>query len=1086
MAGADTDFVALQITECMWRRRAQIVTMGKCIGLFEWALFCEMESVDVQVHMRDAALDILIRLGLSDGGGAPSYHHVAWCVFQDGQCWMSSAVHKLNHFVALLKVFDGEAIPPGADSGDDILLEEWAASRGLVVLDTVAEGNCAVDSMTQFVGLPRNLETWAKFRQKLGAHCESVCVQDKWRMAFQSSGECPVHLEEVKVSQSARRLFYRLPRATKAFRRWLPTLAHADARAVSKKGAAPGSGSPLKLTDEDRPLDLGGGAAAESTELGTAAESTDIGGSGSNVKLADECRPQDEPLVVTGDRPMELAADELALALCWTCGVSSDSAGVPCHIPMHVRVWQDAIDEESAAAVIQAYRARGAPGSVAEPHPLGGGRSNRVYKGTNLSYRIAVGKTLRVWLDTEEGKAAAARNETWHRAAEHMNMPISKRKDKKDTKGLLRRCLSLYDSSLGRHGVGRVREAPTWRSVPGSVEVPYCLRQRSKGLQGAPAKMGELSVALFQWFVDRRMLVAGRMNIKEIEQHARTLLMAMSMRRLEGGVSPQPPVINERWLSRWRHTWGVSLRKPTRRFKVKRHVLLKRLETYWSNLCVTRIFLRKVYGIEPVQEQYDQKGVHYNEAGSKRTSTYEMPFRADPPVRENHSQTRERMSWMTCTYSVLDRDPPLEMMFKAKGRNVLSALRVHGRPAPPGAGCGAPPGGGGAPQCKYTFTTSPSGSYRTEHVLDFLRQHLLTWTPERVARHDYRVLSLDAYRPHLSPDITKLAFERGYISHEGLMVPGGATGIVQGPDTDLHAWLEKELIGLQEASTSAKLSVRPGSTPSESRQSMVDYSIALWEMADHRQGVKSFKRNGLNNNLDGSEDKLITRSAREFWLELNMSSKRAICEIEVEQFLDALGREPHVGDVFQLLQPYSDDCGIGVAEEGEELQCALEAGEVDYVADDDGNHSVSSGLDDDDVPDDERPIDDLEKLTTDGVGKGEVAELPVSEGLGTGEVAELPVIRDIRIMDVLIKLAWKMDNKSTLVSLEQQRERLQRQLRKGDIIDREAAADFCAEQRLALKDIQAVAKLEDQANKLLKQSEQQKNAHCVVQETTTP
>ena len=1046
-----------------------------------------MESVDVQVHMRDAALDILSHLGLSDGGGAPSYHHVAWCVFQDGICWMSSAVHKLNHFVALLKVCDGEAIPPGADSGDDILLEEWAASRGLVVLDTVAEGNCAVDSMTQFVGLPRNLVTWAKFRQKLGAHCESVCWQDKWRMAFQSSGECPVSLEEVKVSQSARRLFYRLPRATKAFRRWLPTLAHADARVVSKKGAAPGSGSPLKLTDEDRPLDLGGGAAAESTELGTAAESTDIGGSGSNVKLTDECRPQDEPLVATGDRPMELAADELALALCWTCGVPRDSAGVPCHIPMHVRVWQDAIDEKSAAAVIQVYRARGAPGSVAEPHPLGCGRSKRVYKGSTLSYRIAVGKALRVWLDTEEGKAAAARNETWHRAAEHMNMLTSNWKDRKNTKSLLRRCLCLYDNSLRRHGGGRVRETPTWRSVPGSVEVPYCLRQRSKGLQGAPAKMGELSVALFQWFVDRRVLVAGRMNIKEIEQQARTLLMAMSMRRLEGGVSSQPPVINKRWLSRWRHTWGVSLRKPTRRFKVKRHVLLNRLETYWSNLLVTRIFLRNVYGIEPVQEQYDQKGVHYNEAGSKRTSTYEMPCRADPPLRENHAQTRERMSWMTCTFSVLDRALPLELMFKAKGQRVLSALRVHGRPALDGAGGGAPPGGGGAPQCKYTFTTSPSGSYRTEHVLAFLRQHLLEWSPERSARRDYRVLSLDAYRPHFSAEITTLAFERGYISHEGLMVPGGATGIVQGPDTDLHAWLEKELISVQEASTSAQLSVRPGSTPSENRQSMVDYAIALWEMADHKQGSKGFKRNALSNSLDGSEDYLITRTAREFWLELNMSSKRAICEIEVEQFLDALGREPNVRDVVQLLQPYSDGCSIGVIEEGEELQCALEAGEIDYVEDDDGKHSVSSDLDDDDVPGDERPIDDLENFTTDVVGKGEVAGLPVSEGLGTGEVAEPPVIRDIRIMDVLIKLAWKMDNKSTLVSLEQQRERLQRQLRKGDIIDREAAADFFAEQRRALKDIQAVAKLEDQANKLLKQSEQQKkNAHCVVQETTTP
>ena len=128
----------------------------------------------------------------------------------------------------------------------------------------------------------------------------------------------------------------------------------------------------------------------------------------------------------------------------------------------------------------------------------------------------------------------------------------------------------------------------------------------------------------------------------------------------------------------------------------------------------------------------------------------------------------------------------------------------------------------------------------------FLRKHLLEWAPERAARHDYRVLSLDAYPPHLSPDIITLAWERGYISHEGLMVPGGATGVVQGPDTDLHAWLEKELIGLQEASTSAQLSVRPRSTPSETRQSTVDYAIALWEMADHKQGVKSFKRNGLN------------------------------------------------------------------------------------------------------------------------------------------------------------------------------------------------------------------------------------------------
>ena len=378
----------------------------------------------------------------------------------------------------------------------------------------------------------------------------------------------------------------------------------------------------------------------------------------------------------------------------------------------------------------------------------------------------------------------------------------------------------------------------------------------------------------------------------------------MSFATVSQGFKPEPPTLNSKWLQRWRHTWGVSLQKPTERYKVRRSVLKARLLVYWSNLLAVRFFFRKVYNVEPVQEQYDQKGVHYNESGSKQTATYEIPARREIPIRENHADTRKRVSWMTCTFSDLEgagRPLPLEQLFKATGKQVLRALQA---PDP----------------SRYTFQTSPSGSYRKEHVLTFLERHLLPWSAAREAARDYRILSLDAFAAHKGEYIEALAWSCGYIYAEGLMVPGGATGVVQGPDTDLHAWLEAELIAIQDLETSARLLERPNRTPAESRQSMSDYATSLWAACDHKQGELSFKRNGLNNCLRGSQDHLITRTAREFWQELNMSGVRAQIESEVDDFI---ADRPNIvpRDVFGLLQKY-DACGLGDCNEGQEVEPA--------------------------------------------------------------------------------------------------------------------------------------------------------------------
>lgn len=77
---------------------------------------------------------------------------------------------------------------------------------------------------------------------------------------------------------------------------------------------------------------------------------------------------------------------------------------------------------------------------------------------------------------------------------------------------------------------------------------------------------------------------------------ARTLLLEIVLAEVEQGVEPNPPVLNSKWLTLWRKTWSVSLRKPTKRFKVKRSVAKHRAKVYWCNLFAIRHFFKRTKG----------------------------------------------------------------------------------------------------------------------------------------------------------------------------------------------------------------------------------------------------------------------------------------------------------------------------------------------------------------------------------------------------------------------------------------------------------------------------------------------------------
>ena len=738
---------------------------------------------------------------------------------------------------------------------------------------------------------------------------------------------------------------------------------------------------------------------------------------------------------------------ELVAALSWACGSRHTSAAVP----QHVAVWLSSIEPEEARSIVEAWRqANEKPTSDRSVST----QKRRPYRGTKLSYRLAIGKAIDVWLHTPEGRDAKQCGKQWAGAALALGL------DGRPGRRLVQRSHAQWIQSPARHGL----PVPSvgGHSMPAWLQVPHQFRLRARGAQGRPALTEIVGSMLYQWFVDHRMTVFGRVSSRSLLQTARSLLLACSVACVADGTLPEPPHLSRKWLSRWRHSWGVSLRKPSKRYKVRKAVLKARLKVYWSNLLALRFFFLKVFGIEPVQEQYDQKGVHYNESGSKQTSTYEMPGRTDIPIKENHAQTRLRVSWMTCTFSDLKRAGrplPLEQLFKASGTRVLRDLVVPD-------------------EKRYTFQTSPSGSYRHDHVFEFMKKHLLPWSKERAATKDYRVLSLDAYSAHKGPELEALAWSRGYVYHPGLMVPGGATGIVQGPDTDLHAWLEAELISLQDLETSARLLERPHRTPNESRQSMSDYATSLWEVCDHSQGERSFKRNGLTNALSGSEDALITRSARELWIELNMASIRVQIEAEVDLFLqDRHDVKPE--DVFDLLQTY-DSCpgGAGICNEGQEIEPRLGKSEKPWLLDGELEEFSDDSFMGEADSDEEVPLPqavlhaELEPCLPDGdsvpvLGSTHASSDSVLGLMPAHEKVDL-VVSDLRILGSLIAMAKHMKDKTTLVSLEAQQERMLRLVRRGNAGDRQVGQKFLDACARGVREMQAGARLEDRAKREFK------------------
>ena len=323
--------------------------------------------------------------------------------------------------------------------------------------------------------------------------------------------------------------------------------------------------------------------------------------------------------------------------------------------------------------------------------------------------------------------------------------------------------------------------------------------------------------------------------------------------------------VNRRWLNEWLDENRIASLRPNRKFKVPRAVLALRLMLWWIAVAKIRKLVQLHFGYEPEAKNVDQSPFHMNEAGSQECNTLALKGAPTVPLIENHAATRERWSLNSITDSCIQRVerelPGFELMFKAQGKDLEPKLQsyVASKHLP----------------FKVSVVTGPSGSYKEHDILNFIEGHL-----EATGR--WEMFFLDAYGPGLTNNCQRSCWLRGKIL---ITHGGGASMVSQTNDTDLHLWVRKRFVELQQDLILKKARRAGGGLVDTTREENIDLMIEVMSQRElHVRAARGYKYTGTMVALDGSEDYKICREAKYFWSEMDMRRhiNAAVAEVEAK------------------------------------------------------------------------------------------------------------------------------------------------------------------------------------------------------------
>ena len=357
------------------------------------------------------------------------------------------------------------------------------------------------------------------------------------------------------------------------------------------------------------------------------------------------------------------------------------------------------------------------------------------------------------------------------------------------------------------------------------VEQPSAKKFRESGA-GRKFKAPEVREAMFEWFINVRGVLKGRLPIKMFRTRCQQVYSDWLKQQPEPIPEEEQLKFSKCWINDWMKEYNVSLRKPNKRFAIKNEDRIIRIKDYLQNIWLVRKYFLDTYGIEPPIINGDQMPLHRNESASQKT----LSFKSEATfVKENYMLSRERV---TC-FTQLCSDPKVslkpEFVFKGKG------TRTHLTP-PQGV----------------NYQWAPKGSYRIEQILGMIKQ-----LPNRYnmfTEKGYAIYVLDDYSVHLMPEVRQALLKKGYIL---VIIGGGITGDIQINDTNCHRDLKKYYREFEMELMLDQLKDDPKKIPSPSRNDMMRMLLRAWDLLDV-DTEKEFKSLFVTNALDGSEDYLVS------------------------------------------------------------------------------------------------------------------------------------------------------------------------------------------------------------------------------------
>ena len=482
----------------------------------------------------------------------------------------------------------------------------------------------------------------------------------------------------------------------------------------------------------------------------------------------------------------------------------------------------------------------------------------------------------------------------------------------------------------------------------GVVEQCKDPKRRRSGGAGARKKCPWLSSALYEWWSHMRYNVdwkkvnagvpkeKGHRNIARYTQallvtKAKDLVTSYCSHALVRGIRPVVPTLKPRWFKEWRKEYGLSLRKPNRKYKVPKELLASRFQTMILNVARVRAAAEALLGYDPHILNWDQSPFHHNESGTACSKTLAVKG-CIVPLIEGHDDSKARWTANLCVSSDTqdlreNGPPPAEFMFKG-GDNVKATLEAHVLTKGYGSW--------------VSTATSEKGSYRLADVVAFLQTHLREQSSSS-PQWRWRILMADDHSPHKADAVRRLAWQRGWVM---IVHGGGTTPVAQPVDTDLNQHVKRLYMALETRALLQKMA-DGHRVPQLSRQECIDIMVqVLSGLQVHVDASKGFIKTGIRVPLDGSQDFEICREALHLWDELGLREKVKSVVVDVREECSRKRLKWSYDDVRELVRPY---------EERREVDSVLEAlgeetmGEDRQEGDNEGLGEVMQFADDSDL-----------------------------------------------------------------------------------------------------------------------------------------